>query len=124
MSRTATGSDDTKTYLWWRTVTAEQLHLVVGVANTVTLLVGGYVTLLAVRAQRRTGSGSLRALAIGLACITGGTLVGGLVHLSGLAPLLIGVTLQSVSIAVGFVFLGWSLLQRTGDGDRLPLPAT
>ncbi len=124
MAITGVASVDARSDQWGRTVTAEQLHLVVGVANTVTLLVGGYVTLLAVRAQRRTGSGSLRALAIGLGCITGGTLVGGLVHLSGLAPLLIGVTLQSVSIAIGFVFLGWSLLQRTGADDRLPLTTT
>lgn len=87
----------------------EYLQFAIVSANTVTLLAGGWVTLLALRAHRRTGSRALRALALGLGCITAGTLLGGVLHQSGVAPLLVGVTVQSLSIAVGFVLLGWSL---------------
>jgi hypothetical protein len=90
-------------------------YLIVG-ANTVTLVVGSLVTWLGFRAYRRTQSRSLRALTAGLGCITFGTLLGGLLHQSGLAPLLVGVTVQSLSVAAGFLFLGWSLLQ-SGDTD-------
>lgn len=85
-------------------------YLIVG-ANTVTLVVGSFVTLLGFRAYRRTRSDALRALTAGLGCITFGTLLGGLLHQSGVAPLLVGVTVHSVAIATGFLFLGWSLLQ-------------
>jgi hypothetical protein len=91
----------------------ESLQLLIVSANTVTLVAGGFVTLLAARAHRRTGSAALRALALGLGCITAGTLLGGLLHQSGLAPLLLGVTVQSVSVALGFVLLGWSLFGPT-----------
>lgn len=105
-------------------MTTEQLQLAIVSANTVTLVVGGFVTLLAYRAHRRTGSGSLRALTVGLGCITVGTLLGGLLHQSGVAPLLVGVTVQSVFIALGFLLLGWSLVRRS-DTDverRIPAP--
>ncbi|QLD91293.1 hypothetical protein HWV07_19145 [Natronomonas salina] len=93
-------------------------------ANTATLVAGGFVTLLAFRAHRRTGSRSLRALTVGLGCITAGTLLGGLLHQSGVAPLLVGVTVQSVCIALGFLLLGWSLVRnREADVEpRLPAP--
>lgn len=87
----------------------EHLHFIIVSANTVTLLAGGFVTVLADRAYRRTGSVALRALAIGFGCITAGTLLGGVLHQSGLASLLVGVTVQSLSIALGFALLGWSL---------------
>lgn len=88
-----------------------------------TLLAGGFVTLLAFRAQRRTGAAALRALTAGLGSITAGTLLGGLVHQAGVAPLLVGVTVQSL-FALGFCFLAWSLVL-THDPDaprRLPTP--
>lgn len=105
-------------------MTPEQLHLAIVSANTVTLVVGGFVTLLAFRAHRRTGSRSLWALTVGLGCITAGTLLGGLLHQSGVASLLVGVTVQSGFTAVGFLLLGWSLL-RSHDTDvekRIPAP--
>jgi hypothetical protein len=103
---------------------ADQLQLAIVAANTVTLVVGGFVTLLAFRAQRRTNSSSLRALSAGLGCITGGTMLGGLLHQSGFVPLLVGVTVHSISIAAGFLLLAWSLF---GSDDavferRIPVP--
>lgn len=105
-------------------MTTDWLQLAIVAANTVTLVVGGTVTLLAYRAHRRTGSSSLRALTVGLGSITAGTLLGGALHQSGLAPLLVGVTVQSVFIALGFLLLGWSLLRREEPdaGGRLPAP--
>lgn len=94
----------------------EQLQFAIVSANTVTLVVGGFVTLLSLRAYRRTESRSLWALTVGLGCITAGTLLGGLLHQSGIAPLLVGVTIQSGSTALGFVLLGYSLL-RSEDTD-------
>lgn len=85
------------------------IQLLVVAANTATLLAGGYLTLLAFRAHRRTGASSLRALTVGLGCITAGTLLGGLLHQTGVAALLVGVTVQSVATALGFVVLAWSL---------------
>lgn len=100
-------------------MTPATTQLLVVAANTVTLLAGGYVTILAFRAHRRTASPSLRALTLGLGCITAGTLVGGLVHQTGVASLLVGVTVQSVSTALGFVILAWSL-SLTADADAEP----
>lgn len=91
-------------------MTPEGIQLIVVAANTVTLLAGGFVTLLAFRAQRRTGAPALRALTAGLGSITTGTLLGGLLHQSGVASLLVGGTVQSLFIALGFCFLAWSLV--------------
>ena len=92
-------------------MTPEGLQLAIVSANTVTLVAGGSVTLLALRAYRRTGSRSLRALTVGLGCITAGTLLGGLLHQSGVASLLVGVAVQSGFTALGFLLLGWSLVR-------------
>lgn len=101
-----------------RPMKSETLEFVIVVANTFTLAVGGIVTLLAVRAYRRTRNRALRPLAIGLGAIVAGTLLGGGIHQSGLAALLVGVAVQSAFIAVGFLLLGWSLLHREPAGDR------
>lgn len=92
-------------------MTPDQLQLAIVSANTITLLAGGSVTLLAFRAYRRTGSRSLQALTVGLGCITAGTLLGGLLHQSGVASLLVGLTVQSGFTALGFLLLGWSLVR-------------
>lgn len=97
-------------------MTPEQLQLAIVSANTVTLVAGGSVTLFAFRAYNRTGSRSLQALTVGLGCITFGTLLGGLLHQSGIASLLVGITVQSGFTALGFLLLGWSLI-RSEDND-------
>lgn len=104
-------------------MTPEQLQLVIVSANTVTLLAGGSVTLLAFRAYRRTGSRSLRALTVGLGCITAGTLLGGLLHQSGVAPLLVGITAQSGFTALGFLLLGWSLVRSEATTGEVRIQA-
>lgn len=94
-----------------------QLQLAIMMANTITLVIGSVVTFLAYRAHRRTGSKALRALSFGLGCITFGTLLGGILHQSGLATLLFGVAVQSISIALGFGFMGWSLIRASHVTD-------
>lgn len=79
------------------------------VAKTTTLLLGGLVTYLALKAYRRTGARPLRALAIGFGIITLGSL------LAGLGNQLLGlgfqesVLVQSVVTAVGFAVITYSL---------------
>jgi hypothetical protein len=78
-------------------------------AQTATLLFGGAITILAVRAYRRTGSPALRALAVGIGLLTVGALLGGTLHqLLGLG-LRTSVLVQSVATAVGFAVLTYSL---------------
>ncbi len=77
--------------------------------KAVTLLAGGFVTLLAVRAYRRTGSAALRALAIGLGLVTLGGLLGGAVHQFTGLDIRVGVGIQSTFTAIGFAVLAYSL---------------
>lgn len=77
--------------------------------NTITLVCGGLVTLLAARAYRRTGSPALGALAAGLGFVTVGALVAGALHqLVGL-DLATGVSVQSTFTATGFAIMAYSL---------------
>ncbi|MFB6369656.1 MAG: hypothetical protein ABEH42_04695 [Haloarculaceae archaeon] len=83
-------------------------------AKTATLVFGGVVTVLAVRAWRRTGSRSLAALALGIGLLTAGALLGGTVHqLLGL-QLVTGVLVESCFAAIGFAVLTYSLYTDAG----------
>lgn len=77
--------------------------------NTVTLVCGGLVTMLAARAYRRTRSPALGALMLGLGFVTVGAFIAGALHqLFGL-DFETGVILQSAATAVGFAILAYSL---------------
>ena len=78
-------------------------------AQTATLVFGGVITFLAVRAYRRTGSPALRALSIGIGLLTVGALVGGVLHQLFEVQLETGVVVQSVCTAAGFAFITFSL---------------
>lgn len=78
-------------------------------AKTVTLLLGSLVTYLAYRAYRRTGSASLRALALGFGVITGGAIVAGGLDQFTSFGLLYGVLVQSTLTALGFAIITYSL---------------
>jgi hypothetical protein len=78
--------------------------------KTATLLLGGTITLFAYRAYRRTGVPALRALAIGFATITLGTILAGAMDL--LHPSLSRVdalAVESALTVVGFVVIVYSL---------------
>lgn len=78
-------------------------------ANTVTLLFGTFVTLLAYRAYRRTDSPALRALAVGLGLVTVGTIAGGVLHQVTPTSLVTSIAVHSCFTAAGFVVLAYSL---------------
>jgi len=83
---------------------------VVTALKTLTLLLGGTITLFAYRAYRRTGLRALRALAIGFGVVTVGTLLAGAVDL--LAPGLereTALIVESALTVVGFAVILYSL---------------
>ena len=86
--------------------------LLIAVTNTVTLLAGGLIALLAFRAFRRTETLALRAVAVGFVFIVAGTALGGLLHLLS-AQVVLGVTVQSLFTAIGLVFILYSLYTTT-----------
>lgn len=95
------------------------VELVIGLANTVILLCGGFVTLLALRAYRRTGIVALHALALGLGIVTVGSLVGGVLFHTTRADLAAAVAVQSTISAVGFAVLAYSIRMKDGrTSDR------
>jgi|AntRauTorcE11898_2_1112593.scaffolds.fasta_scaffold60140_2 phage tail protein X len=86
--------------------------------NTVTLLCGGTVTLLAWRAYRRTASPALRALAAGLGLVTIGALLAGGLHQFLGVRFETSVGVQSTFTALGFVTLAYSLYARWDPPGR------
>ncbi|UIP01409.1 hypothetical protein Hbl1158_15995 (plasmid) [Halobaculum sp. CBA1158] len=94
------------------------LTLAIAATKTLTLVFGSVITYLSWMAYRRTRADALRALAIGFAVITVGSVIGGGVDLvgdvlpiMGSDPLLYGVLVQSVLTMVGFGFITYSLYQ-------------
>jgi len=85
------------------------------VVKALTLICGGAVTILAIRAYRRIGSPAMRTLAIGLGLITFGSLIAGFLHQLLHTDLITGVAIESSFTALGFATLGYSLFA-TGDG--------
>lgn len=79
------------------------------VTQTITLLAGGFVTLFAIRAYRRTGAPALRALAVGLGLVTVGALLAGVLHQLVNVDVAIALAAQSTANAVGFAVLAYSL---------------
>jgi hypothetical protein len=83
---------------------------VITALKTLTLLLGGTITLFAYRAYRRTGIPALRALTIGFGVVTVGTLLAGAVDL--LAPGLereTALIVESSLTVVGFAVILYSL---------------
>jgi hypothetical protein len=77
-------------------------------ARTVSLVVGGVVTLLAVRAARRTGARHLRTLAVGVGLVAVGGLAATLVDRLTAGGVAVGVGVQSTFTAVGLAVLAYS----------------
>ncbi|MFW6435146.1 MAG: DUF7521 family protein [Halovenus sp.] len=85
------------------------LETYVILTNTVTLVCGGTVTLLAFRAYRRTGSLALGALSAGLGFVTLGALVAGGLHQVADLGFAFSVSIQSTFMAIGFAIIAFSL---------------
>lgn len=81
--------------------------------KTVILLLGSAVTYIAYKAFRRTGTESLRFLAIGFGVITLGALLAGFAHQIVDVSLEAGVLINSLLVAIGLAIIMYSLyLQR------------
>lgn len=83
----------------------------VSLVKTVILLLGGFVTVMAYRAFRRTGDRALVYLAIGFGLVTIGTFLAGAVYHLGLT-LAEGILIESVLVLVGFAVIAYSLYYR------------
>jgi len=82
---------------------------IIAVTKTITLALGGLITFLAYRAYRRTGGGALRALAVGFAVVTIGSITGGVLDLFTTVDVVYGVVAESVLTAIGFGVITYSL---------------
>lgn len=90
------------------------IQAVIVLAKTVTLVCGGFVTVLAYRAYRRTGSSALWALMTGFGLVTTGALLAGGVHQVLGVGLDVGIGIQSTFTALGFAVLAYSLYAERG----------
>lgn len=79
------------------------------VFKSLTLLLGGLITLLAYRSYDRTGSRALGALAAGFGIITLGSFLGGVVDQVLDAGFQFGLLIESVLVAIGFAVVVYSL---------------
>ena len=85
------------------------VDLIIIVAKTAILLLGGSITYYALRAFRRTGDPSLRALGIGFGIVTAGAVLGGVFDQLIDAGFEMGVAINSVLTAIGFAVIVYSL---------------
>ena len=85
------------------------ITLIIIVAKTAILLLGGSITYYALRAYGRTGDPSLRALGVGFGVVTIGALVGGISHQIIGADLAAGIAINSLLTAIGFGIIVYSL---------------
>lgn len=77
--------------------------------KTITLVLGGLITLLAYRSYNRTGSRALGALAVGFGIITFGAFLGGVVDQLLDAGFQLGLLIESGLVAAGFSVVVYSL---------------
>jgi hypothetical protein len=95
-----------------------QTAVVLVAAKTATLAFGSALTYLSYRAFRRTNSRALRALATGISLLALGALLGSVLHQIAGISLRAGVGVQSVSTAVGFAVMTYSLFTDIRRADR------
>jgi threonine/homoserine/homoserine lactone efflux protein len=101
--------------------TMSERALLLVVAKAATLTFGTLLTYFSYRAYRRTNSGALRALTVGIGLVTTGAILGGGLHQLAGFPLRTSVTVQSVFTAAGFAFLTYSLYTEPSP-ERSPEP--
>lgn len=81
----------------------------IAVVKTLILLLGGVITLLALRAYRSTGDRGLGLLTVGFAIVTGGAVLGGFIIEFLGYPLHTGVLVESLLVLIGFGIIAASL---------------
>ena len=85
------------------------IDLLIIVAKTAIMMLGGSITYYALRAYGRTGDPSLRALGVGFGVVTFGALIGGISHQIIGSDLAVGIAINSLLTAVGFGVIVYSL---------------
>jgi hypothetical protein len=83
--------------------------VVITALKTITLVLGATITYFGYRAWRRTGARSLRALTLGFALVTVGSLLAGVADVVFGTPLEVGLLIESSLIAIGFGIIVYSL---------------
>lgn len=79
------------------------------VVKTGILILGGLITYFSLKAYRKTGSGALRALAIGFGIITLGALLGGTLDFILGVDLATGILIDAILTFLGFAVITYSL---------------
>lgn len=87
----------------------------VSLVKTGILVLGGFVTLMSLRAYRRTSDPGLLYLGVGFGIITLGTFLAGAVYNVLDVALADGILLESLLIFIGFAVIAYSLLSRPGS---------
>lgn len=82
--------------------------LIIGL-KTLTLVLGGLITYLSLKAYRRTGNEALGYLSAGFATVTLGTLLAGVADQVLQAGFEVGLLIESVLIAAGMLVIVYSL---------------
>ncbi|MFT4946464.1 MAG: heme/copper-type cytochrome/quinol oxidase subunit 3 [Natronomonas sp.] len=86
-----------------------ELTIAIAAVKTLILLLGGGITYIAVKAYRRTGEKSLRALSIGFGIVTLGAVISGVANQMLSASLAMGVFIDSLFVAFGLAVILYSL---------------
>ncbi|MXR52335.1 hypothetical protein GRX03_12065 [Halovenus sp. WSH3] len=86
-----------------------EIAMAIAVVKSITLVLGGGITYIAVKAYRRTGEKSLRALSIGFGIITLGAAISGIANQLFSVSLEIGVFVNSIFVACGLAVILYSL---------------
>lgn len=88
---------------------SQALSIAIVVSKTVIFVLGTAIAYIAYKAHRRTGSPSLRALAVGFGIVTVGAFLAGIAHQLLGVGLRSGVLINSVLTTFGFAAIVYSL---------------
>ena len=91
------------------TTTSASIATGIIVMKTGILILGGLITYFSIKAYRNTGSGALRALAVGFGIITLGALLGGTFDFVLGVSLATGLLIDAVMTFVGLAVITYSL---------------
>ena len=79
------------------------------VLKTITLVLGGAITYLALKAYRRTGARPLRFLSIGFGFVTAGALLAGVIDQVLQLSFRLGQLVETALVVIGFAVIVYSL---------------
>lgn len=88
---------------------SSHISVVVIVLKTATLLLGGLITLYALKAYRRTGAPALRLLTLGFGVVTMGSLLAGVADQLIVVETQYALIIESALTTIGFAIILYSL---------------